>query len=111
MLGMLAWLGQEVAVRAQTTGAAADPAAPAQRPPDTLFSIIFSGGVVGITIMLILFAVSFTAAYLVFEQIMVLRRKEIMPEGLSEQVRNQILAGNVAAADQACRAQPSVLAA
>lgn len=109
--GLLLWLGQEVSLRAQTAAPDAAAAPPTQRAPDTLFSIIFSGGVVGITIMLILFAVSFTAAYLVFEQIMVLRRKEIMPDGLSEQVRNSILAGNAAAADQACRARPSVLSA
>lgn len=115
LLGALLWAGREVDLRAQeaTSPAASAPSAsaPAQRAPDTLFSIIFSGGVVGITIMLILFGVSFTAAYLVFEQMMVLRRKEIMPEGLSEQVRNCILQGNMAAADQVCRAKPSVLAA
>jgi biopolymer transport protein ExbB len=110
MVGALVWLGHDVCLRAQSAGATAAPATSA-RSPDTLFSIIFSGGVVGITIMLILFAVSFTAAYLVFEQMMVLRRKEIMPPGLSDHVRNLILAGNVAAADQACRAKPSVLAA
>ena len=86
LVGLLAWLGNEVALRAQNdpasaagAAAAADSSAtgaPAERPPDTLFSIIFSGGPVGITIMLILFAVSLTAAYLVFEQILTLRRSE-----------------------------------
>lgn len=109
LVGAIAWHAGDLSLLAQTTAPATGEAA--QRPPDTLFSIIFSGGVVGITIMLILFAVSFTAAYLIFEQIMILRRKEIMPEGLSDQVRSQILAGNIAAAEQTCRARPSVLAA
>jgi len=69
------------------------------------------GGSVGITMMLIWLAVSLTAAYLVFEQMLTLRRSEIMPEGLSDQVRGLILAGNLPAADQACRARPSVLSA
>src|SRR5690606_5469242 len=84
LVGAIAWHAGDLSLLAQT--AAPTTGETAQRPPDTLFSIIFSGGVVGITIMLILFAVSFTAAYLVFEQIMILRRKEIMPEGLSDQV-------------------------
>ncbi len=111
LIGLVSWAGREVSLRAQDAAPAAATQAAPERQPDTLFSIIFSGGVVGITIMLILIAVSFTAAYLVFEQMMVLRRKEILPEGLSEQVRNCILQGNMAAADQACRAKPSVLAA
>jgi biopolymer transport protein ExbB len=112
LVGFLTALGWDLSARAQpATDAASAKETPKQRAPDTLFSIIFSGGPVGITIMLVLFGVSFTAAYLVFEQIMVLRRKEIMPEGLSEQVRSLILAGNIAGADQACRAKPSVLAA
>ncbi|HTN77350.1 MAG TPA: MotA/TolQ/ExbB proton channel family protein, partial [Pirellulaceae bacterium] len=110
IVGLLSWFGAEVSVRAQ--GAAESAAAePAKRGPDSLFSIVFSGGPVGITIMLVLFAVSFTAAYLVFEHMLTIRRKEIMPEGLGEQVRQCIIAGNLAQADQLCRAKPSFLSA
>jgi len=83
-------------------------AAPAAAPDD-VFSIIFSGGWSGVLIMLALFALSLTAAYLVFEQIMTLRRKEIMPDGLGEEVRQLILAGRLGEATQACRDQPSFL--
>lgn len=77
--------------------------------PQGFFSIIFSGGLVGLLIVLLLFALSLTAAYLVFEHIMTLRRGEIMPEGLGDRVRESLSAGRVAEADQACRQQPSFL--
>lgn len=91
--------------------AAQDAAAPAtvEPAPQGFFSILFSGGVTGIVIMLVLFGLSITAVYLVIEQAMTLRRKELMPDGLSEQVRQLLLRGRVQEADQACRAQPSFL--
>jgi biopolymer transport protein ExbB len=78
--------------------------------PEGFFSIVFSGGWVGFLIVMLLFALSLTAAYLVFEHVMTLRRKEIMPEGLGDQVRQCLGAGKVADAEQACRNQPSFLA-
>jgi biopolymer transport protein ExbB len=78
--------------------------------PSGFFSIIFSGGWVGFLIVMLLFALSLTAAYLVFEHIMTLRRGEIMPEGLGDQVRELLAAGRVAEADQVCRQHPSFLA-
>lgn len=86
-----------------TTPAEADSA------PPGFFSILLSGGPVGVMIMLVLFALSLTAAYLVFEHIMTLRRTEIMPEGLGDRVRESLTAGRVAEADQACRQHPSFL--
>ncbi|MBC8353031.1 MAG: MotA/TolQ/ExbB proton channel family protein [Planctomycetes bacterium] len=83
--------------------------AESESAPQGFFSIIFSGGIVGLLIVLLLFALSLTAAYLVFEHIMTLRRTEIMPEGLGDQVRESLSAGRVAEADQACRQQPSFL--
>ena len=65
--------------------AAEDGAGKAHDP--TLFQIIFSGGWVGATIMIAIFALSFAAAYLIFDQFMTLRRKAIMPEGLGDEVR------------------------
>lgn len=92
---------------AQGPGAAADSAAEAG--PQGFFSIVFAGGVVGIAIILLLLALSLTAAYLVFEHLMTIRRGELMPEGLSEQVRELLLAGRLGEADQACRQTPSLL--
>jgi biopolymer transport protein ExbB len=74
------------------------------------FEILFSGGLIGIIMMLVLIGLSLTATYLVFEQIMTLRTKEIIPEGLSEDVRELLQAGKVAEAGQACRERSSVLA-
>jgi len=94
---MLLWL-------AQTT-------APAATPPDEtsggFFEIVFSGGIVGISIMISLILLSMLTAYLVFEQLMTLRKKEIIPEGLPEQVRQLVAAGKIKEAEQLCRNQPS----
>ena len=60
-------------------------------------------------IVLLLLALSITAAYLVIEHLLTIRRSEIMPEGLGDEVRNMLISGQIAEADQACRAQPSFL--
>lgn len=82
---------------------------PAESAPEGFFSIVFSGGWVGFLIVMVLFGLSLTAAYLVFEHIMTLRRAEIMPDDLGEQVRQLLAAGRVAEADQLCRSKPSFL--
>ena len=74
-----------------------------------LIDIILSGGVVGMIILLLLFALSVAAAYLVFDQIMTLRRSELVPDGISDAVRQALLTGHVQEADAACRRSPSVL--
>jgi biopolymer transport protein ExbB len=94
---------------ASAQGGAPAEAAEATEAPQGFFDIIFSGGIVGLSIILLLAALSLTAAYLVFEHVMTLRRSEIMPDGLGDQVRTLLLAGRAAEADQACRAQPSFL--
>ena len=77
--------------------------------PNGFFGILLSGGLVGILILLVLAALSITAAYLLFDQIMTLRRTEILPEGISDAVRQALLTGRPAEADAACRRAPSVL--
>ncbi len=91
---------------------AAVPGAPASTEiaPQGFFDIVFAGGWVGVSIMLLLFGLSITAAYLVIEHLMTLRRKELMPEGLGETVRQSLIDGRVAEAEQACRQRPSFLA-
>ncbi len=71
--------------------------------------IIFSGGIVGVLILLVLLGLSVAAVYLVFDQIMTLRRRDVLPDGLHDAVRQALLRGNVGEADAACRRQPSVL--
>ncbi len=71
--------------------------------------ILLSGGIVGLMILMVLFALSVAAAYLVFDQVMTLRRSEILPDGVSDVVRQALLSGRLAEADAGCRRQPSVL--
>ena len=89
--------------------AASDSEQAATSAPQGFFSILFSGGIVGFSIMLLLFGLSLTAAFLVFEQIMTIRRPELMPEGLGDHVRDLLLAGQAGQADQVCRDHPSFL--
>jgi len=86
---------------------AAAPAA-AENAPEGIW-IIFSGGIIGFLMILLLFALSLTAAYLVFEHVMTLRRSELMPEGLGESVRDALAAGKVRQANENCQARPSFL--
>jgi len=73
------------------------------------FDIVFAGGWIGFLIMMVLLALSLTAVYLIIEHIMTLRTKELLPEGLDEQVRNRLTAGSVAEAEAACKQAPSCL--
>lgn len=90
---------------------AAGAASPAADDSDAggMLDIIFSGGVPGLLILIVLFGLSVAAAYLVFDQAMSLRRGEIVPDGTADAVRQSLLTGHVADADAACRRTPSVL--
>ena len=77
--------------------------------PSGFLSILFSGGIVGSIMILILLLLSFTAAYLIFDHLMTIRRKDLMPEGLSDQVRQCLISGNVKGALEACNSNPSFL--
>ena len=98
-----------VNVQAQPTGAPAVPGTSAEMPPEGFFDIVFSGGWVGALIMLLLLALSVTAAYLAIDHLLTIRRSEIMPDGLSDHVRQLLAAGKIVEADQACRSKPSFL--
>ena len=78
--------------------------------PAGLVSIIFSGGIVGAIMIIVLLALSLTAAYLIFDHMMTVRRKDLMPDGLGESVRQALMKGDVSGAQAACNAQPSLLA-
>ena len=75
------------------------------------FDILLSGGVVGLLILLVLFSLSVAAAYLVFDQFMTLRRSEVLPDGVSDAVRQALLTARLPEADASCRRSPSVLSA
>lgn len=71
--------------------------------------VLLSGGLIGIAILLTLLALSVTTAYLLFDQVVSLRRSEVLPDNLAETVRQSLATGRLAEADAACRRQPSVL--
>ncbi len=74
------------------------------------WGIIFSGGPFGILIMVSIIGLSMAAFYLIVEQMLTLRRKEVMPSGLADEVRQLLAQGRVPEADQLCRSRPSPLA-
>ena len=99
-----AWLaGSATAIAEQSI----EPAEPA---PQGLMDIIFSGGAVGFSILLLLLALSLTALYLVIDHLLTIRRAELIPEELGDQVRGLISKGQRAQAEAACRERPSFLA-
>jgi biopolymer transport protein ExbB len=89
-----------VALLAQTAG---------HHPPETFFEIVFSGGIVGITIMALIILCSIAALALTVEHLFTLRASVLMPPGLRERVQQQLATGNLKGAYQACEAQPSFL--
>lgn len=98
-----------LAAQPPSSGSAAE-GVTAEAPPPGFWEIVFSGGSTGVAIMLLLIALSVAAVYLVIDHLLTIRRQEIMPEGLADQVRELLQAGRVAEADQSCRAHPSFLA-
>jgi biopolymer transport protein ExbB len=81
--------------------------------PHTFWEIVFSGGPVGITIMIFLILVSMAAVALMIEHAITIRAAVLLPEGLAElaeRVRRSLIAGNVTGAREECRKQPSFLA-
>jgi biopolymer transport protein ExbB len=115
---LLAWLTVALlqsATIAQPSGDGAPPPSSAageaaQRAPQGFLQILFSGGPIGVVIMLVLIGLSLTAAYLVFENLMTIRRREIAPDGLSDEVRALVAAGRIDQAIEQCRASNSYLA-
>ena len=88
----------------------AEPAAkPTTSAPDGFLDILFSGGWIGLSIILVLCALSLTATYLVFEHLMTLRRKDVVPDGISEGVQQALQSGQLAAAEKVCLDKPSFL--
>ena len=84
---------------------------PASRPRAGFFQIVFSGGPVGVAIMLVLIGLSITALALAADNVRILRRSQLIPPGLEETVREHLAAGDLSRAVAACREAPSFLAA
>ena len=71
--------------------------------------IVFSGGITGLAILILLLCLSLTAVYLVIEHLLTLRAKDIMPTDLGIQLRDQLVAGKYREADALCRENPCLL--
>jgi len=76
---------------------------------ESVWGVIFSGGVLGLLIMSTLIILSVLAAYLVFDQAMGLRKADLVPSDLVESVRTLLSQGKLKEADQVCRERPCPL--
>ncbi len=103
--GLLAWL---LAQAPPSVAVAATKPSAAQN--DTFLSIVFSGGILGIAIMLALITLSLITVYLIVDQALTLRKKDILPSGFAESIRQLLVQGRLKEADQLCREKPSPLA-
>ena len=74
-----------------------------------LLAIVFSGGPAGIAVMLVLLGLSLTALYLVIDQLLTLRRSELLPAGLGDEVRQALKENRIEDAGTACQENPSML--
>ncbi len=92
---------------AAPAGEPGDAAAPGEDggSPKSVLEILESGGVVGLLILLL----SIVAVALAIEHVMTIRASVLMPSGLGDQVRQLLADGNIAAAEERCRRQPSFL--
>src|SRR5262245_5727675 len=84
---------------------------PAKRQPLTFWQIVFSGGPLGIANMVVLIGLSITALALVADDLRIVNKSRIIPEGLSDEIRDLVAAGELNRARSACKAHPSFLAA
>lgn len=73
------------------------------------WTVVLSGGVIGSLILLTLVLLSMLAVYLIVEQAMTLRKNEVMPTGLADQIRQLLAQGRLQDANDLCRKKPSPL--
>lgn len=73
------------------------------------FEILFSGGVVGIAIMLALIGCSLASVYFVVFNFLALRKSELVPGDLSPRVRELVSQQRIREAEDACRDSSSML--
>ena len=92
------------------TAVAASGDAAASKAPDSFIDIVFSGGLTGFLIILLLLALSVGAAALVIEHLLSIRATVLMPPKLAERVQTHLLSGQPAEAEALCKQQPSLLA-
>jgi biopolymer transport protein ExbB len=77
--------------------------------PTSLIQIVFSGGWIGMTVMMVLILLSIAGVSLAVEHLLTIRSSVLMPPGLADHVQQRLAQGDVAAARQICEANPSFL--
>lgn len=102
-------VGAKVTAPADGNPSAGTDSASQPKEQKGFLQILFSGGLIGVVIMLVLIGLSLTAAYLVFENALSVRKSEIIPPGLPEQVRDLVTAGQYPQAIKVCRDKPCFL--
>lgn len=90
---------------------AAIPGQPAKPQPKTFLQIFFSGGPLGIANMLALIGLSLTAAYMVFDNLVRIRRNDLIPEDLKIELRKFVDQGRLSEATKTCETRPCFLSA
>jgi biopolymer transport protein ExbB len=85
------------------------PAKSTRPPKKTFLQIFFSGGPVGIANMLALIGLSLTAVYMVFDNLMRIRRKDLVPLDLASDLRKLVEQGRLEEAIQLCKSRPCYL--
>ena len=78
-------------------------------PPSNFISILFSGGWVGSTIVLLLLVLSLTAMYLIIEQFLYLRRGHLVPSDVRQSLRALIGEGRVGQVREACAGRSDIV--
>jgi biopolymer transport protein ExbB len=87
------------------------PQQPSRPPPKTFWQIFWSGGPLGVANMLALIGLSLSAAYLVFDNLIRIRRSDLIPDDLGAELRTLIEQGRLSEATTACQNRPCFLAA
>lgn len=81
-----------------------------QVPRAGFFEIVFSGGVTGFLIVMLLLGLSISLVALIVEHLLSIRRDVLIPPGLAEEVQKFLLVGDANGANTACGERPSFLA-
>jgi biopolymer transport protein ExbB len=90
-------------------GAPAQPAPEGEDDSQSIIQIVLAGGWTGRLIMLVLVGLSILAVALIVEHLMTIREGVLMPPEMADNVRKELVSGNLVAAGAACREPPSFL--
>ena len=77
--------------------------------PRGLMQIIFAGGILGMSIIFVLLALSMTATYLVVEHLLTVRRQDLVPDRIQERLRQHFSEGKLSDAVKDCQGDGSFL--